>query len=124
MQMGHIKNLENGTAKYLLRRVNCKMSHTYENPRLDDLPKRVVLCCIDIDAYNKYPSSQKHKHFNFLALYVDGQQVPTKPRQPRFQPLSAPIKLGISSVCYLTDLRFPLNIYIYNIYSINYKPVN
>ena len=96
VQMGHIKALERGTAKYPMRHVDCKvfsiprgtMSHTHENIYLGVLPKSVVLCCIDNDAYNgaynKNPFHAKHNNLNFLALYVDGQQVPAKPLQPRF----------------------------------------
>ena len=96
VQMAHIKALEKATAKYPVRRVDCKvfsiprgaMSHTHENVYLGVLPKRVVLCCVDNDAYNgaydKNPFNMKHNGVNFLALYVDGQQVPAKPLQPRF----------------------------------------
>ena len=62
VQMGHIKALENGTAKYPLRSVDCKvfsiprprgaMSHTHENVYLGVSPKRVVLYCIDNGEYN------------------------------------------------------------------------
>ncbi|KAK2171892.1 hypothetical protein NP493_1005g00010 [Ridgeia piscesae] len=72
VQMGHVKALEKWTAKYLLRRVHCKvfsvprgtMSHTHEHVYLGVLPKRVVLCCMDNDAYNgtfaKNPFHAKH----------------------------------------------------------------
>ena len=47
-----------------------------------------MLCCVDNDAYNgtfaKNPFHAKHNKLNFLALYVDGQQVPAKPLQPQF----------------------------------------
>ena len=60
VQMAHIKALENGTAKYPLRPVECKvytiqqgaMSHTYENLFLGTLPKRLILWCVDNNAYN------------------------------------------------------------------------
>ena len=60
VQMAHIKALAKGTAKYPLRPVDCKvysipqgaMSHTHENLFLGTLPKRLVLWCIDNDAYN------------------------------------------------------------------------
>ena len=53
VQMAHIKALENGTAKYPLRPVDCKvytipqgaMSHTYENLFLGTLPKRLIMWC-------------------------------------------------------------------------------
>ena len=60
VQMAHIKALEKSTVKYLMRSVECKVysihagtrSHTNENLFLGTLPKRLVLCCIDNDAYN------------------------------------------------------------------------
>ena len=59
VQMAHIKALEKSTVKYPMRSVNCKVysipagarSHTHENLFLGTLPKRLVLCCIDNDAY-------------------------------------------------------------------------
>ena len=73
VQMAHIKALEKGTAKYPLRPVDCKvysipqgsMSHTHENLFLGTLPKRLILLCIDNDAYNgnyaKNPFNAKNK---------------------------------------------------------------
>ena len=96
VQMAHIKALDKGTAKYPIRPVDCKvytipqgaMSHTHENLFLGTIPKRLVLCCIDNDAFNgsysKNPFHAKHNDINFLAVYVDGRQVPGKPLQPNF----------------------------------------
>ena len=73
VQMAHIKALENVTAKYRIRPVDCKvysipqgaMSHTHENLFLGTLPKRLILWCIDNDAYNgeysKNPFNAKNK---------------------------------------------------------------
>ena len=84
VQMAHIKDLEKGTAKYPIRPVDCKvysipkgaMSHTHENLFLGTLPKRLILWCIDNDAYNgehsKNPFNAKNNAINFLAAYVDG----------------------------------------------------
>ena len=89
VQMAHIKALEKSTVKYPMRSVECKVysipagtrSHTYENLFLGTLPKRLVLCCIDNDAYNgaydKNPFHAKNKN-------VDGRQIPSKPFQPNF----------------------------------------
>ena len=97
VQMAHIKALEKGTAKYPIRPVDCKvytipqgaMSHTHENVFLGTLPKRLILWCIDNDAYNgeysKNPFNAKNNAINFLAVYVDGRQVPAKPLQPNFE---------------------------------------
>ena len=72
VQMAHIKALEKGTAKYPLRPVDCKV---YSIPN---------------DAYNgnyaKNPFNAKNNAINFLAVYVDGRQVPGKPLQPPSRP--------------------------------------
>ena len=68
VQMTHIKGLEEGTAKYPIRPVDCKvysiaqgaMSHTQENLFLGTLPKRLILWCIDNDAYNGEFSKKNH----------------------------------------------------------------
>ena len=97
VQMAHIKALEKGTAKYPIRPVDCKvysipqgaMSHTHENLFLGTLPKRLILWYIDNNAYNgeysKNPFNAKNNAINFLAIYVDGRQVPAKPLQPNFE---------------------------------------
>ena len=94
--MAHIRALEKGTAKYPLRPVDCKvysipqgaLSSTHENLFLGTLPKRIILWCVDNDALNgafgKNPFHAKNNAINFLAVYVDGRQVPAKPLQPNF----------------------------------------
>ena len=98
IQMAHFKAIDKGTAKYPLRPVDCKVytipqgamshTHTHENLFLGTLPKRLVLCCIINDAFNgsysKNPFHAKHNDINFLAVYVDGRQVPGKTLQPNF----------------------------------------
>ena len=96
VQMAHIKALEKSPVKYPMRSVECKVysipagtrSHTYENLFLGTLPKRLVVCCIDNDAYNgvyaKNPFHAKNNDINFHAVYVDGRQIPSKPFQPNF----------------------------------------
>ena len=78
VQMAHIKALAKGTAEYPLRPVDCKvysvpqcaMSHTHENLFLGTLPKRLILWCIDNDAYNgnyaKNPFNANNNAINFL----------------------------------------------------------
>ena len=97
VQIAHIQALTKGTAKYPLRPVDCKvysiaqgaMSHTHENLFLGTLPKRIILWCVDNDAFNgtfeKNPFHAKNNAINFLAIYVDGRQVPAKPLQPNFE---------------------------------------
>ena len=96
VQKAHIMALDRTTVKYALRPVECKvysiptgaLSHTHENLFLGSLPKRLVLCCIDNDAYNgTYPTNPFHAKNNaisFVSVYVDGRQIPAKPFQPNF----------------------------------------
>ena len=81
VQIAHIKALEKGTQG--------AMSHTHENLFLGTLPKRPILWCIENDAYNseysKNPFNANNNAINFLAVYVDGRQVPAKPLQPNFE---------------------------------------
>ena len=55
---------------------------------MGQLPKRLVIGCVDSDALNgtitKNPFHFKHK-INFVALNVDGRQIPAKPLQPNFE---------------------------------------
>ena len=96
VQMAHIKALQKVPAKYPLRRVETKvfsvpaghLQVNQENLFLGQLPKRLVIGCVDNDAYNgsfaKSPFNFKNFNMNFLAVYVDGQQVPGKPFTPNF----------------------------------------
>jgi hypothetical protein len=56
---------------------------------LGQLPKRLVIGCVDSDALNgaitKKPFNFKHYKINFVALNVDGQQIPANPLQPDFE---------------------------------------
>ena len=68
VQMTLIKALEKGTAKYPIRPVDCKvysmpqgaMSHTHDNVFLGTLPKRLIMWCIENDAYNEYSKKTSH----------------------------------------------------------------
>lgn len=94
--LAHAKALEQGTAKYPINRVEVttlsvprgNIIFKRENLFLWNLPKRLVLGCGDTEAfngtYNKNPFNFHHHHLNFLALYVDGEQLPWKPLRPSF----------------------------------------
>ncbi|KAK7095591.1 hypothetical protein V1264_005919 [Littorina saxatilis] len=96
VQLAHIKALEKTTVKYPIRRVETKifsvsngnLTVNQENLFLGQLPRRVVIGCVDNEAFNgSYPRNPfefQHHSINFLALYVDGMQVPAKPLQPDF----------------------------------------
>lgn len=96
VQMAHIKALEKGTAKYPLRRVETKtfsvpagnLQATQPNLFLGQRPKRLVIGLVDNDTFNgnpgKSPFNFKHYDMNYLSVYVDGTQIPTKPYTPDF----------------------------------------
>ena len=56
---------------------------------LGQLPKRLVIGCVNSDALNgtitKIPFDFKHYKINFVALNVDGRQIPAIPLQPDFE---------------------------------------
>jgi hypothetical protein len=95
--MGHVKALEKTSCKYPVRRVEVKvdtvptgnMNYVQDNMCLGQLPKRLVIACVDSDALNgtigKNPFDFKHYKINFVALNVDGRQIPAKPLQPDFE---------------------------------------
>ena len=100
VQMAHIKALAKGMAKYPLRLVDCKvysipqgtMSHTHENLFLGTLPKRLILWCIDNDAYNGNYAKKNVQHQEQLhklpgrlrrQMSSAGQTTPAKPLQTK-----------------------------------------
>lgn len=96
VQLAHIKALEKAPAKYPIRRAQTKIFSVtqgnlvvnQENLFLGPLPRRIVLGCVSNAAFNGdqqlNPFHFHHFDINFLALYVDGKQVPAKPLQPDF----------------------------------------
>ena len=96
VQLAHVKALQHATAKYPLRRVEVKSftvltgnrSITKENLFLGQLLTRLVVGVVDNDAYNgvitKSPFHFKHNNINFMTIYRDGVQIPSKPLQPDF----------------------------------------
>ena len=96
VQLGHIKALERTTAKYPIRRVETKvfsipkgnLSANQENLFLGQLPKRIVIGLVQNSAFSgdaaQNPFNFEHFTTDFLALYLDGVQIPSKPLQPDF----------------------------------------
>lgn len=95
--IGHARALEKSTAKYPIHRVVCKMysipagsfSFSQDNVFLGQLPKRLVLACIDNDAFNgtytTNPYNFKHNDVNFIGVYVDGNPACHKPLTPNYE---------------------------------------
>ena len=90
------KALEHGNAKYPIHRVICKtftvptgnMDCCQENLFTGQLPTRLVLGCVDNDAFNgnyqKNPFNFKHFNLSKLNVYLDGQQQTVRPLEPDF----------------------------------------
>ena len=96
IQLGHINALNKTSAKYPIRRVETKvfsipkgnLSANQENLFLGQLPKRIVIGLVENSAFSgdsaKNPFNFNHFSIDFLALYLDGAQIPSKPLQPDF----------------------------------------
>ncbi|XP_051162202.1 uncharacterized protein F54H12.2-like [Leptopilina boulardi] len=94
--LAHTKALSHGTAKYPITRVEVKTltlhrgvhAETLDNIILGQLPKKVIIGFVDNKAYNGNaglnPFNFKNYDINFLSLYIDGMQIPSKPLQPDF----------------------------------------
>ena len=97
IQLGHINALDRTSAKYPIRRVETKvfsipkgnLSANQENLFLGQLPKRVVIGLVENLAFSgdstKNPFNFEHFSTDFIALYMDGAQIPSKPFQPDFE---------------------------------------
>ena len=94
--LAHTKNLERFNAKYLITRVETKVStitaglasYSCNNIILGQIPKRIILGFVSNKTYNGdfklNPYNFHHYGLNHLCLYVDGQQIPSKPLQPDY----------------------------------------
>jgi len=94
--LAHAKALEIGHAKYPIHRVICKtftvprgnLDCCQENVFSGPLPTRLVVACVENDAFNgsyeKNPYNFKHFDLNQLKISLDGQQLHIKPLEPNF----------------------------------------
>jgi hypothetical protein len=94
VRMDHVKAFEKASCKYPFRRVEVKvdtvpcgnMNYVQDNMFLGQLPKRLVIGCVDSDALNgtitKIPFDFRHYKINFVALTVGGRQIPAKRYNP------------------------------------------
>ena len=85
VRMGHVKTLEKTSCKYTVRRVEVKvdtvptgnMNYVQDNMSLRQLPKRLVIACVDSDALNgtirKTPFDFKHykRHLHLRNRLLD-----------------------------------------------------
>lgn len=94
--LSHATTLAKTTAKYPIVRVQIKSfiinsgvsGETIDNIILGTLPKRIIIGFLDNKAFNGSrklnPFNFQHFNLNYLSLYIDGQQLPSKALQPDF----------------------------------------
>ena len=97
VRMGHVKALEKTSCKYPIRRVEVRVdtvprgnrNYVQDNMFLGQLPKRLVIGCVDSDALNgtitKIPFDFKHYKIKCVALNVDGRQILAKRYNPTLE---------------------------------------
>ncbi|XP_011171651.3 uncharacterized protein F54H12.2-like [Solenopsis invicta] len=95
--LAHARMLSKTTAKYPLTRVKVKtftihsglVGESLDNVILGQLPKRIIVGFVDNKAFNGdrklNPFNFKNYGINFLLLYADGMQIPSRPLQPSFR---------------------------------------
>jgi hypothetical protein len=89
--LAHAKTLENGTAKYPIRRVICKsftipagyLDVSHEKLFSGQLPTRLIVGLVDNRAYNgdreRNPFNFRHFSLTEIGIYLDGQLYGLKP---------------------------------------------
>ena len=95
--VAHAKALELGNAKFPMHRAVCKtftvprgnLDCSHENLFSGQLPTRLVIGCVDNDAFNgsyeKNPFNFKHYNLSQIKVYLDGQQQSIRPLEPDFR---------------------------------------
>jgi len=94
--LAHARTLEQGMAKYPIRRVICKtftvpagyLDVSHEKLFSGQLPVRMVIGCVDNAGFNGHftrnPFNFKHYSLTEISLYLDGHQQAIKPIQSDF----------------------------------------
>ncbi|XP_031355183.1 uncharacterized protein F54H12.2-like [Photinus pyralis] len=94
--LAHTKALETSAAKYPITRTDVKVltiptgiqRKSLDNVFLGQLPKRCIIGFVSNKAFNgdyaSNPFNFQNYKINYMSLYIDGQQIPSKPLQPDF----------------------------------------
>lgn len=95
--IAHTRALSITPAKYPITRVEIKtvtigadiQSKSIDNLFLGQLPKRCIIGMVDSAAYNGSfklnPYNFEHYNYNYMSLYLDSIQIPSKPLTPDFK---------------------------------------
>jgi len=96
LELAHEKALQQGTAKYPIKRVNLKtfsisqgsLGCVKDNLYLGQLPTRLIVGLVDSTAFNgsysKNPFNFKTQNITYMSLHVQGRQIPSTPLTPQF----------------------------------------
>lgn len=96
ISLAHARALSITPAKYPITRVEIKtvtiaadiQSKSIDNLFLGQMPKRCIIGMVDGKSFNgaleKNPFNFEHFNYNYLALYIDSTQIPSKPLTPDF----------------------------------------
>lgn len=94
--VAHARALNVTTAKYPITRVEIKTitigadvrSKSIDNLFMGQMPKRCIIGMVDSAAFNgslkHNPYNFEHFDYNYLSLYLDSTQIPSKPLTPNF----------------------------------------
>lgn len=94
--LAHEKALERGTCKYPMKKVNIKtfaipqgnLSSVQDNLFLSQTPTKIIIALVNTEGFNgsliRNPFNFAHYDLNFLCLYLDGKQIPSKALTPDF----------------------------------------
>lgn len=97
VRIAHGQALLSANAKYAIDRVGLKLHSipigtrvsNHENLFLGQIPKTVILGFISNESFSgsvtQNPLCFSHYNINYAALYLDGQQIPSRPFQPNFE---------------------------------------
>jgi len=95
--LAHARALAQHTAKYPITRVQVKAvtlqnnvnAQSIDNICLGQLPKRIIIGFVENKSfsgdYKKNPFDFENFDINYLCLYIDGVQIPSRPLQPDFK---------------------------------------
>ena len=94
--LAHAKALESGLAKYPIRRVVCKtctipagnLDGNHEKLFTGQLPTRLIIGCVDNDAFNGSYTKNPYNYKNFalceISTHLDGNTQPIRPLKPNY----------------------------------------
>ena len=94
--LAHAKALESGFAKYHIIRVVCKtytipagnLDENHEKSFTGQLPTRLVIGCVDNDAFNGSYTKNLYNFKNFalseISIHLDGNIQPIRPLKPNY----------------------------------------